>query len=148
MDAFGKMDDHPAQTIPHHNLTKTDVLSKTFVQINLADKRLIRHSRTSPQPTATTFAFSFFLFFFYDYTSALTCYDVLLPIYATLPAFLTHMFNSNKYLPAVRYPPRFLPNRPTPVMHIGTKTAPPPLNLQHWALNDFRFQAPTKSPNM
>ena len=52
---LGKMKDHPVHTIPNPHLTKMDVLQKTCVQIILAAKYLVQHSRTS---IATTFAFS------------------------------------------------------------------------------------------
>ena len=41
---FGKMDDRPVYTIPYHTTT----LQKSLIQIILAVKRLVRHSRTSP----------------------------------------------------------------------------------------------------
>ena len=50
---FEKMDDHLVHTIPNHYLIKMDVLPKTFFQIILAAKWLVRHSTT-----AATFAFS------------------------------------------------------------------------------------------
>ena len=53
-----KVDDHPVHTIPNHHPAIMNVLSKTFVQIILPAKWLVRHSSKSPQPTATTFAFS------------------------------------------------------------------------------------------
>ena len=50
--------DHPVYTIPNHHPTKMDVLpTNFFLQIILAAKWLVRHSSTSPLPTATTFAF-------------------------------------------------------------------------------------------
>ena len=65
MDAQ-KMDDHLVYTTPHHILAKMDVLPKTFLQIILATKRLVRHSSMYvPQAAATTFAFSSVCFFFY-----------------------------------------------------------------------------------
>ena len=39
--------------------SKMDVLQKTFLQIILAAKWLVRHSRTYPQPAATTFCLPF-----------------------------------------------------------------------------------------
>ena len=45
---FEKMDDHAVYTIPNHHSSKTDVLPKTFVQITLATKWLVKHSNTSP----------------------------------------------------------------------------------------------------
>ena len=30
-ECFGKMDDHPIHTIPHHHHTKMDLLPKSFV---------------------------------------------------------------------------------------------------------------------
>ena len=65
---FEKMDDYPFHTIPNQYPTKVDVLPKTFVQIFLAAKWLLRHSSTSPQTTATTFAFSFY----FIYSSSMT----------------------------------------------------------------------------
>ena len=42
------MDDHQVHTIPNYvPSSKMDVLTKTFVQIILAAKQLVRHSRTS-----------------------------------------------------------------------------------------------------
>ena len=52
-----RMDDHLVHTTPNHHPPKMDVLPKTFLQIILAAKWLVRHSSTSPLPTATTFAF-------------------------------------------------------------------------------------------
>ena len=46
------MDGHPVYTIPNHHPTKMDALSKTFVQIILAAKWLVRHSSTSPSTTS------------------------------------------------------------------------------------------------
>ena len=43
---FEKMDDHAVYTIPNHHSSKTDVLPKTFVQITLATKWLVKHSNT------------------------------------------------------------------------------------------------------
>ena len=45
---FGKIDDHPVHTITDHHPTKMDVRPKTFVQIILAAKLLVRHSSTCP----------------------------------------------------------------------------------------------------
>ena len=45
---FGKMDYHPVHNIPNRHPTNMDVLPKTFVQIILSTKWLVRHSSTSP----------------------------------------------------------------------------------------------------
>ena len=45
---FIKMFDHPFHTTPNHHPPKMDVLQKTFLQIILAAKWLVRHSSTSP----------------------------------------------------------------------------------------------------
>ena len=52
-----KIDEYPVHTIQNHHPTKMDILPKTFVQIILGAKWLVRHSSRRPQPTATTFAF-------------------------------------------------------------------------------------------
>ena len=53
---FGKMDDNPVHTIPNQHPTIRDVLLKTFVQIIIAVKWLVRHSSMNQQPGP--FAFS------------------------------------------------------------------------------------------
>ena len=53
---FGKMDDNPVHTIPNHHPTIRGVLLKTFVQIIIAVKWLVRHSSMNQQPGP--FAFS------------------------------------------------------------------------------------------
>ena len=45
---FGKIEDLPIHTTPSHHNPKMDVLPKTFPQIILAAKCLVRHSSTSP----------------------------------------------------------------------------------------------------
>ena len=45
---FEKMADHPVHTTLNHHPSKIDVLPKTFLQIILAVKWLVRHSSTSP----------------------------------------------------------------------------------------------------
>ena len=44
---FEKMDDHSVHTIPNPHPSKMDVLPKTFIQIILATKWLVRHSSRS-----------------------------------------------------------------------------------------------------
>ena len=44
------MDDYPIYTIPNQHPTKMDVLLKTFVQIILADRCLVWHSRMPRRP--------------------------------------------------------------------------------------------------
>ena len=46
---FGKIDDHLVYTTPNYLPYKTDVLTKTFLQIILAAKWLVRHSTPSPK---------------------------------------------------------------------------------------------------
>ena len=45
---FEQMDDQLVHTTPNHHLPKVAVLPKTFLQINLTAKWLVRHSSTSP----------------------------------------------------------------------------------------------------
>ena len=45
---FRKMDDHPVHATPNLHPSKMDVLQKTFLQIILAAKLLVRHSITFP----------------------------------------------------------------------------------------------------
>ena len=54
---FYKMDDQPVHTTPNHHAPKVVVLPKTFLQIILDAKWLLRHSSTSHQPPATTLTF-------------------------------------------------------------------------------------------
>ena len=48
-ECFERMDDQQAHTTLNHHPPKMDVLQKTFLQIILAAKWLVRHSRTSPK---------------------------------------------------------------------------------------------------
>ena len=63
---FGKKDDHPVLTIPNRNPTQRDVLPKTFVQIILAAKWLVRHLSTSPHQQRRPLPSLLSLSFFYD----------------------------------------------------------------------------------
>ena len=56
---FEKMDNHPIHTTENPHPTKMDVLPKTFLQIILSAKWLVRHFKYNPKPAATTFAFFF-----------------------------------------------------------------------------------------
>ena len=49
MDALEQLDDLPVHTPPNHHNLKMDVLPKTFLQIILAAKWLIRYSSMHPQ---------------------------------------------------------------------------------------------------
>ena len=53
------MDDLPVHTTSNLHPPKMEVLPKNFLQIILAAKRLVGHSKTSPQTAETTFVFSF-----------------------------------------------------------------------------------------
>ena len=46
---FRKMDDHLVHATPNNRPPKLDNLPKTFLQIILAAKQLVRHSSTSPK---------------------------------------------------------------------------------------------------
>ena len=56
---FEKMDNHPIHTTENPHPTKMDVLPKTFLQIILSAKWLVRHFKYNPKSAATTFAFFF-----------------------------------------------------------------------------------------
>ena len=58
------MDNHPVHTIPNRYPTKLDVLPKTFVQIILDAKLLVRHSCTivhHPNSSDDFFFFSVYI---------------------------------------------------------------------------------------
>ena len=56
------MDDYLFHTITSHNTTKMDVLPKTNVQIILAAKGLVSHSRTSPNQQRQPWAYHLYLY--------------------------------------------------------------------------------------
>ena len=56
------MDDYLFHTITSHNTTKMDVLPKTYVQIILAAKWLVSHSRTSPNQQRQPWAYHLYLY--------------------------------------------------------------------------------------
>ena len=56
------MDDHLVHTIPNHHPTKMDVLPKTFVQIILAAKWLVRHSSIRPPNNSDNLSLLFCLY--------------------------------------------------------------------------------------
>ena len=111
MDAQ-KMDDHLVYTTPNHILAKMDVLPKTFLQIILATKRLVRHSSMYvPQAAATTFAFSSVCFFFYASTILLNrLYILCVPLILYMKADMYRMYNivhiSQKYSIQGAWPPQ------------------------------------------
>ena len=61
-----KIVDHLAHTIPNQYPTKMDILPKTFVQIILAAKWLVRHLSTSPHQQRRPLPSLLSLSFFYD----------------------------------------------------------------------------------
>ena len=62
---FEKLADHSVHTIPNHHPTKKDVLPKTFVQIILGAKWLVRYSSSPPTQQRRPLPSLLYLFFFY-----------------------------------------------------------------------------------
>ena len=88
--SFGKLNDHLVLTKPNHQHSKMDVLPKTFVQIILAAKWLVRHSSTSPNQQRRPLSSLLSLSFFYSMTSTGPATNLMIKLRVVLPV-LVHM---------------------------------------------------------